>query len=437
MSATLMFPTSPALIPSVLSNGNHPPVQLRRANYIHVSDLTNAYNMDHARLDEELARVKAQQVQQKQRASNSKMDASSSSSSTSGVPTELTTSHAQRRLQPPRSGYNLCVLVGQVKIVVDKSRVDGSRVRLAEVEVGDETGVVSLRARDDQIDMLRQLSDKQGTVVLRNCTLELYQGKHIRLAVTKWGKLCVYPDQIASTPPPPSKINRDRNFSLIDLTVVASELVGNEQYTYSQNQQASPDSDQPSPLSGPRTPQYNNYRPHHRHQKGGRRPPTYSKTGGNSPGYTEHYSDHQGLNYGVPTYHQMAAMQGYAEVSPYSYGQSESLTTSQHQVVYHRQHYQMQRQHQRQLQHMYSSSSEHQRQQGIPQSPNLTPGFDQTTTFDSFGVAAIGLLSDNYMSSPFAVSNPSPTSRLIPGSTPPSPGMNPKATTYDYDYNKK
>lgn len=121
--------------------------------------------------------------------------------------------------------------MGKVRIVVDKNRVDGSRVRLAEVEVGDETGTVSLRARDDQIDVLQEIADRSGAVVLRNCTLELYQGKHIRLAVTKWGKLSAYPDQVPSTPPPPSKINRDRNFSMINLSLVASEL------TFSQHPQ--------------------------------------------------------------------------------------------------------------------------------------------------------------------------------------------------------
>lgn len=84
-------------------------------------------------------------------------------------------------------------LVGQVELVVDKSRVDGSRVLVAEVEVGDETGSVSLRARDEQIDILRQVSSDAGAVVLRNCTIELYQGKHMRLAVSKWGKMSVYP----------------------------------------------------------------------------------------------------------------------------------------------------------------------------------------------------------------------------------------------------
>ena len=115
-------------------------------------------------------------------------------------------------------------LVGSVEVVVDKLRVDGSRVRLAEVEVGDETGTVSLRARDDQIDLLNEISERKGAVVLRNSTLELYQGKHIRLAVTKWGKLTPYPDQVASTPAPPSRRNTDRYFSLIDLSTVASEM---------------------------------------------------------------------------------------------------------------------------------------------------------------------------------------------------------------------
>lgn len=84
-------------------------------------------------------------------------------------------------------------LVGKVELVVDKCRVDGSRVLVAEVEVGDETGSVSLRARDEQIDLLRQVSSDSGAIVLRNCTIELYQGKHLRLAVSKWGKMSVYP----------------------------------------------------------------------------------------------------------------------------------------------------------------------------------------------------------------------------------------------------
>lgn len=214
-----------------MSSSNSPTTQqprpvLRRATYVHVSDLTSPYNIDHAKLEEEVARVIAERenTTESTKASNlvePEVDPNTAAS-------ELDTALAvipQKRLQPPRGGYNLCVLVGKVTIVVDKRRVDQSRVRLAEVEIGDETGTVSLRARDEQIDILMEVSERSGAIVLRNCTLELYQGRHIRLAVTKWGKLSVYPDNVASTPPPPSKMNFDRNFSRIDLSVVASEMV--------------------------------------------------------------------------------------------------------------------------------------------------------------------------------------------------------------------
>ena len=75
--------------------------------------------------------------------------------------------------------------------------------------------------------------------MLRNCTLELYQGKHIRLAVTKWGKLAEYPDNVASTPGPPSSLNRDRNFSLIDLSLVASEIIEKISTDFTTQSQAS------------------------------------------------------------------------------------------------------------------------------------------------------------------------------------------------------
>mmetsp|Transcript_55539 Transcript_55539/g.161309 ORF Transcript_55539/g.161309 Transcript_55539/m.161309 type:complete len:565 (+) Transcript_55539:184-1878(+) len=217
------------IVESTMSNiqGNTQEIRptLRRATYVHVSDLTNVYNIDHAMLEQELKRVKAERekgtFQEPPKAHDiieeTEDDPVSGSSDLDPSP--------QKRLQPPRGGYNLCVLVGKVTLVVDKRRVDQSRVRLAEVEIGDETGTVSLRARDEQIDLLEDVSRRSGAVVLRNCTLELYQGKHIRLAVTKWGKLSVYPDNVASTPPAPSKMNFDRNFSAIDLSAVASEMV--------------------------------------------------------------------------------------------------------------------------------------------------------------------------------------------------------------------
>jgi len=114
---------------------------------------------------------------------------------------------------------------------VEKTRVDKSQVRLAECEVGDETGSVSLRARDDQINLLQEISNRKGAVVLRNCSLELYQGKFIRLAVSKWGKISSFPDGISSTPTPPSKMSDDVHLSIVDL----NEVAGDEWYGPSAN----------------------------------------------------------------------------------------------------------------------------------------------------------------------------------------------------------
>jgi hypothetical protein len=115
-------------------------------------------------------------------------------------------------------------LVGDVNIVVEKTRVDKSQVRLAECEVGDETGIVSLRARDDQISLLQEISSREGAVVLRNCSIELFQGKFIRLAVNKWGKVVPFPDGISSTPTLPTMMNDTLQLSIVDV----SDVVGDE-----------------------------------------------------------------------------------------------------------------------------------------------------------------------------------------------------------------
>jgi len=130
-----------------------------------------------------------------------------------------------KRFSAMNGGFNLCLLVGKVDIVVDKLRVDKSRVRLAEVQVGDETGSIFLRARDEQIDLLQQVSQDKGAVVLRNSNLELFQGKHLRLAVTKWGKINAFPDDnLASTPNPPTKLEPEIDLSLVDLNSVPQDV---------------------------------------------------------------------------------------------------------------------------------------------------------------------------------------------------------------------
>jgi hypothetical protein len=105
-----------------------PSQPLRRATYVHVSDLISAYNIDHIKLDEELDRVKSERdgVENKQAKRNNLSGGSESSrhgstlhnssshgshSTLGGIPTELEARDHQKRLQPPRGGYNMVVYV--------------------------------------------------------------------------------------------------------------------------------------------------------------------------------------------------------------------------------------------------------------------------------------------------------------------------------------
>ena len=72
--------------------------------------------------------------------------------------------------------------------------------------------------------MLQEISNRKGAVVLRNCSIELFQGKFIRLAVSKWGKVASFPDGISSTPTPPSNLNDSLHLSVVDV----SSLIGDE-----------------------------------------------------------------------------------------------------------------------------------------------------------------------------------------------------------------
>lgn len=209
---------------------------LRRAMYTTIERMTQPFAIDPEKLKEEMEKVDSKVKTKGELFSSSKdqedqtsLKESETDGSEKGGSEETSLDsklpHKQpAKLIPPSGGFNLCLLVGKVNIVVDKLRVDRSRVRLAEVDVGDETGTVSLRARDDQIDLLQEISEKSGAVVLRNCTMELYQGKHLRLAITKWGKLSAYPDNVASTPNPPLKMNMQLNYSAVDLNLVVGDM---------------------------------------------------------------------------------------------------------------------------------------------------------------------------------------------------------------------
>jgi hypothetical protein len=325
--------------------------------------------------------------------------------------------------------------VGKVEIVVDKSRVDGSRVRLAEVEVGDETGSVSLRARDDQIDALQQISDNSGAIVLRNCTLELYQGKHIRLAVTKWGKMNSYPDHVASTPPPPDKINHARSYSLIDLSRVASPLAHfspRDTYVSGEAEGRQPQQQQHQQSSGGRTQAFSHHNPN-QGRRGGRRTSRGKPTGKSmstqqAPSPQQHYTDrYPGGLHGYGTSFVDNSM---LDPQQYSYNVRQQ-ERHQHMMMQHQ--YEMQ---QRQMQQMYHPSQQTQQQQERTRnSPMLVSATSTTPSFDGSLFTELPMVGTN----PFlqhAQTYPQPTMqqqepRSHEATPPGTPRMNPQAPTFD------
>lgn len=128
---------TPLTTPSVSKQADSSP--LRRATYVHVSDLISAYNIDHALLEKEIDRVNAKRIKlrtalpdedttsREHRIESEQIfvsgqvddDIEINSDSSDGVPPapgedsdlETVAGNAvqEKRLQPPKGGFNLCV----------------------------------------------------------------------------------------------------------------------------------------------------------------------------------------------------------------------------------------------------------------------------------------------------------------------------------------
>merc|ERR1712216_256270 len=86
-------------------------------------------------------------------------------------------------------GQNLVVRVDRIMAIAERVREDGTRSKVADVVVGDETGCVTLTARNDQIDVLIP----NTVVALNNCQTKLFQGS-MRVQVDRWGSIVAVGD---------------------------------------------------------------------------------------------------------------------------------------------------------------------------------------------------------------------------------------------------
>ncbi len=108
------------------------------------------------------------------------LSSSSSSSPTLRVPSFVLLSSPS--VAPASRGHNLHAVVLSVGPVLERTKIDGTRVRLAEALIGDSSGTILFAARNDQIDLLVI----GRTLTFRNAKIEMFKNR-MRLAVDKWG----------------------------------------------------------------------------------------------------------------------------------------------------------------------------------------------------------------------------------------------------------
>jgi len=112
---------------------------------------------------------------------------------------------------PEQKGVNVHAKVVEVKQVLEKTRIDGSRLIIAEALIGDSTGVITLTLRNEQIPIVVQGS----TITVRNAKIEMFKG-HMRLSVDQWGLIekAAQQDQIKDN------VKSDNNMSLVEYELV-------------------------------------------------------------------------------------------------------------------------------------------------------------------------------------------------------------------------
>lgn len=266
-------------------------------------------------------------------------------------------------------------LVGNVKVVVEKIRVDKSQVRLAECEVGDETGIASLRARDEQIMLLQEISNRKGAVVLRNCSIELFQGKFIRLSVSKWGKVASFPDGISSTPNPPSNINDTLHLSIVDVSaVIGDEWLESSSHSASRHSTGRGNRDHGS--SSDQSFRNRNQSQNTAHKKrigsgpGGydRQREAYNPNPMHSLGSGHgQMNPHQNMMPGINSYYSQQMYPGNISMHPYNFGYG-------HAPMHHMQYYDQQKQHEDYMRHQDYTMQMQMQSMGMSYQPQQQQG---------------------------------------------------------------
>jgi len=114
------------------------------------------------------------------------------------------------QLKPGTHGHNLKLKVVNSSTVIEKTRSDGTKTKIAECLVGDNTGSIVLTARNDQIEKV----SPGRSIIVRNAKIDMFKG-FMRLAVDKWGKI-----EISSEAFNFGEVNNTNNLSNIEYELV-------------------------------------------------------------------------------------------------------------------------------------------------------------------------------------------------------------------------
>jgi len=112
-------------------------------------------------------------------------------------------------LGPQMSGFSVYVRVGSIQSKINREYLDGTRLKIWEAVVGDESGCMILTVRDSYLDKIKE----NDTVVLRNAKVEMYHN-FMRLSVDRWGLIEKVDDSAVS------KMNVDNNKSKVEYELV-------------------------------------------------------------------------------------------------------------------------------------------------------------------------------------------------------------------------
>lgn len=106
-------------------------------------------------------------------------------------------------IQPGKSGYNLYAKILSKTVLIDIKRIDGSRVVICDFLVGDDTGVIKMRLRNENfIDNLEEGKE----IIIRNCKVPIIHS-HIRIQVDAFGKVEISEENKVTD------VKQDRNLS--------------------------------------------------------------------------------------------------------------------------------------------------------------------------------------------------------------------------------